>query len=85
MCKFGQARPVICNLKIRQDEAVLYEGKNQTGIAKMKRRFREHRIAGEQRFGNLSRDSNSPVMVPVTPIGKSHKKSGVGECPHLRE
>ncbi len=85
MCKFGQPSTVIRYLEIRQDKTILHESKNQFGISEMKRRFREHRFARQQRLRNLGRDTNCPVMVPVPPIGKSNKKSSVGECLHLRE
>lgn len=54
-------------------------------IFQMKRRFGEHRLAGQCRSIQLGSELNGPAMVLVTRSRKGHQKTGVGQRLHFDE
>src|SRR5262245_38226698 len=51
----------------------------------MKRCLRQNGLTGKQRLANPAGNVQSPVVVPVVPIGKTDEKTGIRNALHGRE
>jgi hypothetical protein len=81
----SQLRQMIVAIKRQADEPILKHGQRQRGVLKMEGRFREHRLAGKQRLGNLRSQMQRPLVVGVTAINKRDQKPSIGDTFQLRE
>ena len=80
-----QLRQMIVAIKSQTDEPILKHCQYQCGILKMEGGFREHRLAGKQRLGNLRSQIHRPLMVGIATINKRDQKPGIGDAFQARE
>jgi hypothetical protein len=81
----GQLWQMIIAIKRQADKPILKHSHYQRGVLKMEGRFREHRLAGKQRLGNLCGQMQRPLVVGVTAINKRDQKPGIGDAFQARE
>ena len=85
LCERGERREVFVAREGDRNQSLLHHRDDHRRIAEVKRRFGEHRLAGEEGFGHAARDADGPVVVLVVAIGKRHEEAGVGDALHVRE
>lgn len=66
-------------------QPILDKCQNQTSAAQVERTLGKHRFTSQQGFRDSSRDFQSPTVVAISSIPKSHYKPGVRDGPHFRE
>jgi hypothetical protein len=57
-------------------------GQDQGGITQVKSRLGEHRLTGQQRFGDLGRQNDRPIMIAVPPIREGNEEPRIGDAFH---
>jgi hypothetical protein len=81
----SKLRQMFVAVKSQGDESTLEHCQYQRGVLKMKGGFREHGLTRKQRFGNLRRQMQRPLVVGITTINKRDQKTGVGDAFQVRE
>ena len=67
------------------DQFVSNHRENEGDAPQMKGGLCQNRFASQQRFGDPSGDTHSPVVVPIIPISEGDEEAGVRNSLHERE